>query len=208
MKSLIVAISFVIAASSICLAEVYEYTDSHGVVHFTDDISKVPKKERTSRIKSGTPSLTSSEAKTVEAMMLLEQTRGQDIPVQDMPDFKKKVNQFRELLKEEVGDPAEPKNSRLSTPEGALNLLLEGLRNGDFALIKSSFVGTQWEKRGYTQLTKPQLAELGRHLSSLAILDKRMDEHSAVFSVRNNKKGVDYNIRFIKLFDNWKISEI
>lgn len=205
MKAAFVALLLLVSAASVSYAEIYEYTDRDGVVHFTDDPSKVPASKRKSR---NTPSLTSSEAKTVEAIMKLENKRGQDVSVNDMPTFKKNVKQFGESFKDELGDPAEPKNARLSTPEGAWNLFIEGLKSGNLNYIKSSLIGKQWENGGYRELNKPQLAELGRELLNLTITDKKQDGTSAIFNVKNSKTGLDYTIRFIRFYDNWKIYEL
>jgi hypothetical protein len=205
MKTFFALLLFLVSAATICHAEVYEYTDKDGVVHFTDDLSRVPASKRKSR---NTPSLSSSEAKTVETIMKLENKRGQDIPVNDMPTFKKNVKQFGESFKDELGDPAEPKNSRLSTPEGAWNLFIEGLKSGNLNYIKSSLIGKQWENGGYKELNKPQLAEFGRELANITIIDKKQDDNSAVFNIKNNKSGHNDTIRFIKFIDNWKIYEL
>jgi hypothetical protein len=89
-----------------CFADLFEYTDNDGVVHFTDDPSKVPASIRNSNKAKKTPSLNSEESRTVDVMMKLDNKRGQDISVKDLPTFKKDVKQFGEAFKDELGDPA------------------------------------------------------------------------------------------------------
>jgi hypothetical protein len=190
-----------------CFADLFEYTDNDGVVHFTDDPSKVPTAIRNSNKAKKTPSLTSEESRTVDVMMKLDNKQGQDIPVKDLPTFKKNVKKFGEAFKDELGDPAEPKDSRLTSPEGAWNLFLEGLRKGNLTDIKSSLIGKRWENGGYSELNKEQMAAFGKELLKLKVIDKKQDENSAVFNVRSSKTGINDTIRFIKFYDNWKIYE-
>lgn len=205
MKGYLVFLMLFIGIPCNCFADVFEYTDRDGVVHFTDDPSKVPKLIRNSNKVKKTPSLTSEETRTVDVMMKLDNQQNQDIPVKDLPTFKKNVKQFGEAFKDELGDPAEPKDSRLSSPEGAWNLFLEGLRKGNLGYIKSSLIGKRWESGEYSGLSKDQMAAFGKELSSVTIIDKKQDENTAVFNIRSKRTNLNDTIWFINFYGNWKI---
>ncbi|NTV47327.1 MAG: hypothetical protein HGB11_12590 [Chlorobiales bacterium] len=70
-----------------------------------------------------------------------------------------------------------------------------------------TLMGKQWEKGGYSELNKEQMAAFGKELSKLKVIDKKQDEHSAVFNVRSSRSGLSDTIRFIRFYDNWKIYE-
>jgi hypothetical protein len=204
MRLLIFIFGLVIVTAPLCFADIYEYTDENGVVHFTDDPSKIPVKIRR-KIKAKESSLTTEESKIVNTLIKLDKNKTQDVPVNDLPAFKKNVKQFGEAFKDELGDPAEPKDSRLSNPEGAWNLFSEGLRNGNLSYIKSSLTGKQWNNSGYQELNKSQMAEFGKEVSKITITKKMQNENMAVFDSKNNKTGVNGTIKFINFYGNWKI---
>lgn len=205
MKTNLVLLAFLMGLSRICVADTYEYTDSDDTIHFTDDLSKVPVAKRNTRKVKTAPSLTPEEYKTVNVIIKLDSKRGQDVSVKDLPSFKKNVKQFGDAFKDELGDPVEPKDSRLSSPEGAWNLFIEGLMSGNLNYIKSSLIGKRWERGNYGELDKSIMAQFGKELAKLIIISKKQEENSAVFEIRSHKSGIDGTIEFINFYGNWKI---
>lgn len=207
MKRHIFFVLIVAVAAQVCFAEVYEYTDSNGVTHFTDDPSKVPQKIRTKKARES--SLTQEESKVVDVLIKLDKNK-QDFPVknEELPEFKKNVRKFGENFKDELGDPAEPIDTRLSTPEGALSLFRQGLRSGNLSVIKASLTGKAWDDGdGYKQLTKAQMLEMEKILSILTVVHKQQDKNIAVFDTKSRETGEDGTIEFVNFYGNWKIQK-
>lgn len=189
------------------VADVYEYTDSSGVTHFTDDPAKVPKEKRRSK-RSDTPSLSKEESKALDLMMKLDNKKGQDIPTkqEDLPAVKKGIKEFATSYSEEFGDPSEPLDPRLSTPEGALELFKAGLRTGNLAQIKMSVIPKLWEKTGqFREFNRGQMRELEKAMSGFVITRKTVTDLTAVFSVEDTKTGMTDSIEFTNCYGNWKI---
>jgi hypothetical protein len=206
MKICIASLVLLIGTLHICVADTFEYTDSEGVIHFTDDPSKVPAAIRNSKTANKTPSLTTEESKTLDVMMKLDKIHEQDVPVKVLPDFKRNVKQFGEAFKDELGDPAEPKDSRLSTPEGTWNLFREGLKRGNLSYIKLALIGKGWDNgAGYNEMTSAQLYEFYKFTSEITIIRKEQNENAATLHVKNNKTGVNNTIDFINFYGNWKM---
>lgn len=205
MKICIASLVIFIGMSHISFADTFEYTDRDGVIHFTDDPLKVPAAIRNSKKTNKTPSLTPEESKTVDVIMKLDNKGGQDVPVKDLPEFKKNLKKFGEGFKNELGDPAEPIDSRLSTPEKTLTLFKQGLKSGNLSYIQLSLIGNEWDNGPYKQLNNVQMHEFYELVSNLTIIRKEQNENSAILYVKNKKTGDDDTIRFINFYGNWKI---
>lgn len=194
-----------LVATPHCYAEIYEYTDSNNVIHFTDDASKIPKKWREKSIKSTKPSLTAKESKTLDALIEIENDH--DVPAKNLSEFKKNLNNFADGFKEELGDPAEPLDSRLSTPEGALNLFRTGLKTGDMNAVKASVTGKYWTRvEGLNGLSKANLIQMEKLISDRSITKKQLNKKYTVFELKENTSIIG-TVELINVYGNWKIEQ-
>ena len=106
--SCLLAIFFLLILAQECLADIYQYTDNEGVVHFTDDPQNIPAKFRGKTKKETETPLTTKETNMLEQMMQMEKTK--DVPVKNSKEFKKNLNDFAEGYKEKYDDPDQIKD--------------------------------------------------------------------------------------------------
>jgi|GEM_PF-3965363 len=210
--SMVLLAAFLVVSSRNCIADLYEYTDASGVVHFTDDALKVPPKIRERSKRESESSLTPKELNTLKGLMAIEHNQDHDIPVKNIQELKKGLNAFAEYSKSELGDPGEPRDARLSTPEGAWNLFKSGLRNGNLADIKTAVIGRFWkESKGFKGITKSQLKQLSQIVPDNAkVVTTMKNEHFAVIEFVVNDKGKENlvgEMEFINFYGNWKLQK-
>jgi hypothetical protein len=155
-------------------AGIYEYTDVDGVIHFTDDPSNIPKNIRSTIITSVEPSPSSIEAKPV-------------------PD------KYEKFFKSKFSDLEEPKDPRLSTPEGAIMLFKHGLISGNLDDIKASVTIDYWKLvDGFKGISKEQLKK-----ESAWIPDKySLKKVNSYYAIVEFKEGL---IKMVNLYGNWKL---
>jgi hypothetical protein len=126
------------------VAEIYEYVDTQGVIHFTDEQSKVPQNQRAKE-----SSLSNKDRNLLEFIMKLD--KQSDVPVEDLKQFKKGLDEYRELLKSDGDDPEQlshPRDSRLASPEGAINLYKTSLLSGNLDNLKAAVTSKFWTGSG------------------------------------------------------------
>ena len=90
---------FLFVAIQDCFADLYEYTDADGVIHLTDDPSKVPEKIRGRSKSSSEPSLTPKESNMLKTLIKIDRNTDHDVPVKNMGELKKYLNDFAEYSK-------------------------------------------------------------------------------------------------------------
>ncbi len=204
------AIFFSLILAQGCLADIYQYTDNEGVIHFTDDPQNIPAKLRGKTKKETEAPLTTRETNMLEHMMQTDKTK--DIPVQNSAEFKKNLNDFGDLYKEKHDDPDQTKDARLSTPESALNLFRSALRTGNLQDFKASVTSRflrGLESENNTPSIKKFMLELERRIASRTVSKGEQDEHSAVFELKEKNNGpIVGTIELINLFGNWKIHRL
>ena len=206
MKKYVYIIVMALVAQS-CFAEVFEYTDKNGVIHFTDDPSNVPKEIRLK--KTGTSSMSTEESQNLNAIMKASGIN--DFPLKSNSDYYKFKEFIRnasknENFKNEFGDPDESIDPRLSTPEGALNLLMHGFKTGNLEDIKASLIGKLWREysEAYKSLTKEQLKLFYDAMANFVVTRKEQRENFAVIYIK--VRGLESPFEFINFFGkNWKI---
>ena len=205
--SCLLAIFFLLILAQECLADIYQYTDNEGVVHFTDDPQNIPAKFRGKTKKETETPLTTKETNMLEQMMQMEKTK--DVPVKNSKEFKKNLNDFAEGYKEKYDDPDQIKDSRLSTPDSALSLFRSALRTGNLQEFKASVTSRFWqsfEGESNPQLIKKFMLKMEKHLASQIISKGEQDEHRTVFELKEKNNGpIVGTIELINLFGNWKV---
>lgn len=201
---------FQFIAAHVCFAELYEYTDADGVIHFTDDPSKVPTKMRERCKKPSEPSLTPKESNMLKALMQLDRIKDHDVSVKNMGELKKNLNDFAEYSKNELGDPGEPRDPRLATPEGALNVFKSGLINCNLNDIKASVIGKYWNNGDdFRKLTKSQLRQMATLISDKVVTKIRDSNFATIefVATKNGKESSYGEIELINFYGNWKIEK-
>jgi hypothetical protein len=210
-NSCIWSIFFSLLFAQVCLADLYQYTDNEGVVHFTDDPRKVPAKFRKNERAEPDASLSPKESNMLNHMMQLDKTR--DVPVKDMNEFKKSLNNLGEGYKEKYDDPEQRRDARLSTPESALNLFRSALKSGNISDIKASVTSHYWDGfgDGFQRMNRKQLSEFENIISKRKINKREQNELYAVFELleKDNGKEVEVGtIKMMNLFGNWKVHQL
>jgi Domain of unknown function (DUF4124) len=206
----LLAIFFSLILAQVCLADIYQYTDNEGVVHFTDDPQNIPAKLRGKTKKETEAPLTTKDTNMLEHMMQIDKTK--DIPVKNSKEFKNNLNDFSEGYKEKYDDPDQTKDSRLSTPDSALSLFHSALRTGDLKELRASVTSRFWqgfEGESNPQLIKKFMFEMERRLASHIVSKGEQNEHRAVFELKEKSNGpIVGTIELINLFGNWKIHRL
>jgi len=202
---------FTVFFAQVCLADLYQYTDNEGVVHFTDDPGKLPAKFRKSKRAEPNASLSSKESNMLNHIMQLDKIR--DYPVKEMKELKRNLNNLGEGYKEKYDDPEQRRDARLATPESALNLFRSALKSGNITDIKASVTSHYWDSfgEGFHLLSKKQLTEMESIISKRKINKREQNEHSAVFELLENDDGKEVEvgtIKMINLFGNWKVHKL
>lgn len=179
-----------------CFAEIYEYTDNNGTIHFTDDVAKIPKNMREKAQKASGSSLTTKEHKMLE---VLNNGKGFDEEVKDLKQFKKNLNSYADYAGSEIGNPGDPLDPRLSTPEGALKLFKHGLETGNLEEIKAAVTPEYFQSMDrFETFTKSQLKSLSSSVPEKTVT-KINNSKSATIEFR------DFKVQVVKPFDNWRL---
>jgi len=179
-----------------CSAEIYEYTDNNGTLHFTDDVTKVPKNFREKAKNASGSSLTTKESKMLE---VLNSGKGFDEEVKDLKQFKKGLNAYADYAGSELGNPTDPIDPRLSTPEGALKLFKRGLETGNLEEIKAAVTPEYFESMDrFESFTKAQLKSLSSSVPENTVT-KINNSKSATIEFRG------FKVQVVKPFDNWRL---
>lgn len=202
----VVAIALSVLAAKPSVADLYQYTDSEGVLHFTDD-PKFPSLAREKGRHTEEPSLTNKELKTLEHIMDMDKSH--DVAIDNLPKVKKSLNKYADDFREKYDDLEQTPDNRLSTPEGALRLFIAALKTGNLADIKASVTSRLW--RGlFSQLNSAQLIELSRVFKEHTVVKGRQTEKAAEFDLKqtSGRHYIDGTIEIINLFGNWKIHQI
>jgi hypothetical protein len=207
--SLFLLFVFQLVTAHNCFAELHGYTDSDGVIHFTDDLSKVPTKMREHRKRPSEPPLTPKESNMLKALMQLDRIKNHDVSVKNMGELKKSLNDFAEYSKNELGDPGEQRDPRLSTPEGALNLFKSGLINGNLNDIKASVIGKYWESFSRETKTESRLRQMAKLISDKVVTKIRDSNFATIefIATKNGKESSYGEIELINFYGNWKIEK-
>ncbi len=190
-----IAILLIFCAAN-CFAEIYEYTDNNGTLHFTDDVSKIPKNIREKARKASGSSLTTKEYKMLE---VLNSGKSFDEEVKDLKQFKKGLNAYADYAGSEIGNPGDPLDPRLSTPEGALKLFKHGLETGNLDEIKAAVTPEYFQSMDrFESFTKAQLKSLSSAVPE-KFVTKFFNTKSATIEF------VGFKVQVVKPFDNWRL---
>lgn len=210
-------ISFVMvifANAHFASAEIYQYTDKQGVIHFTDNLQNVPASLRSKSLREGPSSLSSQDKKIVEELM----KRGaieHDLQFSNTKEMKDGVTYLREATRKELVDPEElnkPLDPRLSTPEGTISVYREALRAGNMLELKACVTNRYWEKMAevFTAMGKQKMTEIAKDIFTHADIKKiRQYDSYADFEllVPEGDKKMSYPVSVENVFGNWKISD-
>lgn len=203
------AVFFTFILAQVCLADMYQYVDKQGVVHFTDDPQKIPARLRGQSRKNAESSLSTKESNMAEHLMQLDKTT--DFPVGNMTEFKKNVDDFADGYKDKYDDPDQAKDARLSTPDGALNLFRSALRTGNVRDFKASVSTHYWQtfKSMDDPSLKKLLHEMDKHITGRIISKGEHDEHFARYEfIEKGDGAIGGTIELINLFGNWKVHSL
>ncbi|WP_136524548.1 DUF4124 domain-containing protein [Geomonas ferrireducens] len=195
--------------TQMCFAELYQYTDNNGVIHFTDDPAKVPARHRD--VKQNEPSLSLSDKNMVKHLMEKDGTK--DAPVKNITEFKKTLKDFSSSYKEKYDDPDQKPDSRLSTPEGTLRLFLSGLRQRNLNDIRASITSRLWNSSGnlFNKLSAKQFSDFEKLISKRKMEKKEQTEHYVIFALIDTLNGQEVEVgtvEIINLFGNWKVNRL
>jgi hypothetical protein len=180
-----------------CFAEIYEYTDSNGTIHFTDDLSKVPNSLRKTAKKASESSLTVKESRMLD---VFNNGKRFDEDVKNLDQLKKNLNAYADYSQSELGSPDDPVDPRLSTPEGALRLFKQGLETGNIEEIKAAVIPKYFESMdGFKTFTKQQLKSLSTAVPEKFITKMFIENKSATIEFRG------FKVQVVKPFDNWRL---
>lgn len=179
-----------------CFADIYEYTDNNGTLHFTDDVSNVPINFRNKAKKASDSSLTNKESKMLDAM---NGGNGLDDEVKDIKQFKRNLNSYADYAGSELGNPGDPVDPRLSTPEGALKLFKHGLETGNLEEIKAAVTPEYFASMDrFESFTKAQLKSLSSSVPENTVT-KINNSKSATIEFRG------FKVQVVRPFDNWRL---
>lgn len=199
-KTYLFAIFFSLFLAQLCLAEMYQYTDNEGVVHFTDNPQKVPVKLLEKSKKEIPSSLSTNKSYLTEHK-----------PQKNRDDFAHGYQEkYGDPEQTKYDDPKETRDSRLSTPEGALDLFLSALRIGNLIDCKASVTGWfwHWYSASSEQAIKKDLLQMEKNISGRIIAKSEQNEHRAVFQTKRNNSPIVGTIELINRFGNWKVNRL
>lgn len=209
----ILSITGIFADTHVVYAEIYQYTDNQGIIHFTDNPQNIPESIRNKSKREEPSSLSSQDKKIINELM----KRGaveRDLQFAGPEEVKKGVTFFRESLREELVDPEEldkPLDPRLVSPDGAISLFRAALRSGNVRDLKACVTNSFWKTNAteYVAMGKQKMAEMEKEVFSRAEIKmvEQNDTEAKYDLVRpEGGKRMSYPIRVINVFGNWKIS--
>lgn len=196
-------------------AEIYQYTDNQGIIHFTDNPQNIPASIRSKSMREVPSSLSSQDNKIIGELM----KRGhieRDLQFSNPKEMKEGVNFLRESVRKELVDPEEldkPLDPRLSSPEGAIDLYRAALRAGNMRDLKACLTNSYWEnmKPEFIAMGKQKMAEIEKDIFSHAVIKKiKQDDTHAKFEILKleGSKKMSYPILIENAFGNWKIDNL
>ena len=191
-------------------AELYQYTDNQGIIHFTDDPQKVPKSIRKKSMREGAPSLSPQDKKMIDGLM----KRGnieRDLQFSNSKELNDTTTILRESVRKELVDPEDlnkPLDPRLSTPENAINLYRKALRTGNMRDLKACVTNSYWETMSpeFAAMGKQKMAQIEHEIATIEKIEQ--DNTYAKFEVIRLEEGnkMSYPVSLENAFGNWKIS--
>jgi len=196
---------FLVMTATYSLADMYEYEDSNGVLHFTDDPSKVPPKSK----KKNRDSFSEREKRLVETINQYQETH--DIPVKDIKRTKKELADFYEINKEHLADIDQKPDYRLSSPEGTIKMFITALQSGNKDDLRSTVTLSCWQDNGFKTAEKAQFAEVGNKMASSTTQKLTQDGKRSTFELTEKTNSPNRMVRRIELvyqYGNWKINKL
>lgn len=137
--------------------------------------------------------------------------RETEIPAKDLAKSKKLLNEVYEMYKEDLSDIDQERESRLSTPEGAINTFIMALQNGNKQDLRASVTLSFWQDGEFKTANKSQFIELGNKMASCIKSVITKDEKSATIEIKeisNSPNFMVWNIKLVNLRGNWKLNRL
>jgi hypothetical protein len=182
---IILIICLLFLCNTLTSAEIYQWTDSDGSVHFSDTPVNVPKGKKPT-VRSDEPNVNSSTSP--------KHSRPFTVPekiIQQSPENNNII----------------PPDPRFASPDMTWNLYKESLVKGDLESVLQCLSPNYAliQQQIFQPLGKEGMKKIG--LEMRPIQKVKQDKETAKYRIRKNEKGkeITYYIQFINIEGNWKI---
>jgi hypothetical protein len=102
--SFILSVTIIFVKANVVIAEIYQYTDSQGIIHLTDNPQNIPESIR-NKSKREVPSDLSSQDKKIVGELMKRGAIEHDLQFSNPKEMKDGVSFFRESVRKELVDP-------------------------------------------------------------------------------------------------------